>query len=81
MIRETLDSLEAFEHLLAEEKRNFCLILRRYVSVRFDSGPFDSGLLINEEIGIASASLFGSDSFWSEGKKRATDSASPLKLA
>ncbi len=64
MIRETQELLEAFEHLSAEEKRDFCLeILRRHVWFRFDSGssesePGDSGPLTDEEIGLASASLF-----------------------
>jgi hypothetical protein len=53
MSHETQALLEAFEHLPAEEKRAFTEeVLRR-------SLPFDSGPLADEEIGAASAALFG----------------------
>lgn len=52
MSRDTQALLEAFEHLPAEEKRDFTEeLLRR-------SLPFDSGPLEDEEIGAASAALF-----------------------
>ena len=52
MSRDTEALLDAFEHLLVEEKRAFTQeVLRR-------SLPFDSGPLEDEEIGAASAALF-----------------------
>lgn len=54
MSGKTTALLEAYEALLAEEKRAFAdEVLRR-------SLPFDSGPLENEEIGAASAALFES---------------------
>ena len=54
MSRDTEAPLDAFEHLPVEEKRTFTQeVLRR-------SLPFDSGPLEDEEIGAASAALFGS---------------------
>lgn len=54
MSRDTEALLDAFEHLPVEEKRAFTPeVLRR-------SLPFDSGPLEDEEIGAASAALFGS---------------------
>ncbi len=53
MSGEMMTLIEAFQALPAEEKRAFAdEVLRR-------SLPFDSGPLENEEIGAASAALFG----------------------
>jgi hypothetical protein len=54
MSRGTQALLEAFDHLPAEEKRSFAdEILRR-------SLPFDSGPLMDDEIGAASVGLWES---------------------
>ncbi|HEY6988235.1 MAG TPA: hypothetical protein VH369_07625 [Bryobacteraceae bacterium] len=54
MSRQTETLLEAFEHLPEEEKRTFTIeVLRRAL-------PFDSGPLVDEDIGSASAALFQS---------------------